>query len=78
MHQVWRTEDWTQVQRVEGHFDKCFGNTFALRLAWAPDGKQIAGTLATNNTKHCAVFLARGTWKGEHHVVVRGRWVFLI
>ena len=36
---VWRTEDWQPVKRVAGYFDKCFGNSFALRCGFSPDGQ---------------------------------------
>lgn len=56
--------------QVKGYFDKCFGNSFALRCGWSPDGQILAATLGFNVAKHCAVFLSRAKlWQGDHHVI---------
>lgn len=66
---VWRTDDWQPVKKVHGYFDKCFGNSFALRCGFSPDGQILAATVGFNVAKHCAVFLSRSTWAGNHHVI---------
>jgi len=59
---IWRTDDWTQVAKVEEPYQQSMGATFSLRLCWSPDGKAVTTCNSYKKPSHTASVLERSTW----------------
>ncbi|XP_020527302.1 protein HIRA isoform X2 [Amborella trichopoda] len=59
---IWRTNDWSQEHRTEGHWGKSVGSTFFRRLGWSPCGHFITTTHGFQKPRHSAPVLERGDW----------------
>lgn len=59
---IWRTDDWTQVAKVEEPYQASMGATFSMRLCWSPDGKAVTTCNSYKKPSHTASVLERGTW----------------
>lgn len=59
---IWRTDDWTQVAKVEEPYQASMGATFSMRLCWSPDGKAVTTCNSYKKPSHTASVLERGSW----------------
>ena len=66
---IWRTDDWTQVAKVEEPYQASMGATFSMRLCWSPDGKAVTTCNAYKKPSHTAAALERGTWGDNFNFV---------
>ena len=70
---VWRTDDWSPAVRVTAPFaaGAAVSSTFALRLAWLPDGSAIVACNACDPKAgvHFAPLIQRETWTSEYKLV---------
>ena len=66
---IWRTDDWTQVAKVEEPYQASMGATFSMRLCWSPDGKAVTTCNSYKKPSHTASVLERGTWSSNFDFV---------